>query len=76
MLGANGSFTIDDAAAKQVYTDSKETIQNKLAEFGGHTIFGGDIAADFRASWTEGDDVVPWSYGFTFNGPQDFTLSL
>lgn len=75
VAGANGSFTIDDAAAKQVYTDSKETIQNKLAEFGGHTVFGGDIAADFRASWTEGDDVVPWSYGFTFNGPQDFTLT-
>ena len=75
VLAANGSYSIDDAAAEKVYTYSKETIQNKLIEFGGHTVFADDIKADFRASWTEGDDVVPWSYGFTFDGPQDFPLT-
>jgi len=72
---ANGSYTIDDGNAAKVYTDSKETIESKLVELGGHKSFADDILADFRASWTEGHDLVPWSYGFTFTDPNNIPIT-
>ena len=70
---ANNTYTVSDAQFVQNYTDSKETIQNKLIEGGGHTSFG-DILADLKLSWTEGDDVSPWSYGFKFTDPNTHPL--
>ena len=74
VLQPDGSYAVDDAAVEQRYTYSKETIQNKLVEFGGHTLLG-NLIVDARASWTEGSDVQPWSYKFTFDGPQDFNIT-
>jgi TonB-dependent receptor len=67
VLGPGNEYTIDDAAPLQKFTDSRESVSNRLAEFGGHTILGNDILGDFRASWTQGEDKVPWSYGFEFD---------
>jgi TonB-dependent receptor len=72
-LGANNEYFTDDAQFVQNYTDSKEDVQNKLIEGGGHTTFG-DILADLKLSWTEGDDVTPWSYGFKFTDPNTHPL--
>jgi TonB-dependent receptor len=72
---ANGSYTVDDAGPVKAYTDSKETIESKLIEFGGHRNFADDILADFRASWTEGHDIQPFSYGFTFTDPNNVLLT-
>jgi TonB-dependent receptor len=70
---ANNTYTVSDAQFVQNYTDSKEDVQNKLIEGGGHTSFG-DILADLKLSWTEGDDVTPWSYGFKFTDPNTHPL--
>jgi TonB-dependent receptor len=74
-LNAQDQYVVTQAMASQQFTDSKERIGNRLAEFGGHTILGDDIAADFRASWTEGSDVVPFSYGFGFTDPNNINLA-
>jgi TonB-dependent receptor len=66
---ANGSYTIDDAQPLKEFTDSKETIESKLVELGGHKNFADDILADFRLSWTEGHDLQPFSYKFEFTDP-------
>lgn len=72
---ANGTFTVDDASPLKEYTDSKETVSNKLVEFGGHTLLG-DVLADFRASWTGGEDIQPWSYKFEFSDPNNVLLQF
>ncbi|HUO92612.1 MAG TPA: TonB-dependent receptor [Rhizomicrobium sp.] len=72
MIG--NEYQVTDAQFVQNYTDSKETVQNKLIEGGARTTFAGDILADVKLSWTEGDDVSPWSYGFKFTDPNTHPL--
>jgi TonB-dependent receptor len=71
----DGSYTIDDGSPLKEYTDSKETIESKLVEVGGHKTFADDILADFRVSWTEGHDLQPWSYKFQFSDPNNVLLT-
>jgi TonB-dependent receptor len=73
---SNGSFRVNDAGPVKNFTDSKETIQSRLVEIGGHKSFAEDILADFRISWTEGYDIVPWSYGFKFTDPNNVLLNF
>jgi TonB-dependent receptor len=72
---ADGTYSVPTVTAKQVYTDSKETVANNLVEAGGKTSFANGILVDFRGSWTAGSDVVPWSYGFTFEDPNNIALT-
>jgi TonB-dependent receptor len=72
---ADGSYRINDASPQKEYTDSKETIESKLVEVGGHKVFADDILADFRISWTEGHDLQPWSYKFQFTDPNNVPLN-
>jgi TonB-dependent receptor len=65
----DGSYSVGDAQPLKEFTDSKETIESKLLEVGGHKSFADDILADFRVSWTEGHDLQPWSYKFEFSDP-------
>lgn len=67
----DGSFTVDDASPLKEFTDSKETIESKLVEIGGHKTFADNVLADFRVSWTQGSDIQPWSYKFTFTDPNN-----
>ncbi len=71
---ANGTYTIPDAQAQQIYTFSKENVGNDLVEGGGHTEFAGGILFDMRLSWTRGTDKFPYNYGFTFTDPNPIAL--
>jgi TonB-dependent receptor len=76
VLGPNNEYVTDDANLVMNYTDSKETISNKLFEGGGHTTIFGDVLAAAKLSWTQGDDVTPFSYGFKFSDPNDVLLQF
>src|SRR6201996_5447285 len=53
-VNSNGAISVDTATARINVTDSKETVGNDLLDFGGHTLIGGLVKADFLASWTRG----------------------
>jgi TonB-dependent receptor len=72
-IGPDGTISVDTATARIAVTNSKENVSNDLVEFGGHTVLG-EVAADFRGSWTRGSDVFPYSDSFTFKDPNEFSL--
>lgn len=71
---ADGTYMVPDANANQKFVYSKENVANKLIEGGGHTNFDDGILLDYRASWTEGTDVVPFSYSVNFSDPNNVAV--
>ena len=71
---STGDITVDSAAPRQVFTDSKERIGNDLIEAGGRFVVGNGIKLDFRGAYTKGHDDVPYSLGLTFKGPKNVSL--
>ncbi|HLZ08724.1 MAG TPA: TonB-dependent receptor, partial [Chloroflexota bacterium] len=73
-IAADGTISVDTAAPRVNLTDSKETVANDLVEIGGHTLFGDDVRADFRGSWTRGSDHFPFADSLTFKDPNPVAL--
>ena len=73
-IASDGTISVDTATSRTAITDSEETVANTLIEFGGHTMIGDLIKADFRASWTEGSDKFAYSDSFTFKNSKEFSL--
>lgn len=71
---ANGTYAVPGAQAQQIYTWSREDVDNLLVEGGGHTTFGDGLIGDFRLSWTRGSDKFPYSYSFAFTDPNNIAL--
>ena len=75
VTSGDGTISVSTASARVNLTDAKETVGNDLLEFGGHTLIGSVVKADFRASWTRGSDHFPFSDSLTFKGPTNVALS-
>ncbi|HEX3422254.1 MAG TPA: TonB-dependent receptor [Sphingomicrobium sp.] len=71
---STGDITVDSAAPRQTFTDSKERIGNDLIEAGGRAILEDGIKLDFRGAYTIGHDDVPRSLGITFKDPKTVSL--
>ena len=65
---ANGNFSAPDGVPLQTLTDSDENVSNSLFAVGGHSIFG-SLKADYRVSWTRGQDDFPKNWGAAFSLP-------
>lgn len=72
---ATGDFAVNSASARLAITNSKETVANDMVEVGGKTLIDDFLKADFRTSWTRGSDYFPYSDGFTFQDPNNISLT-
>jgi TonB-dependent receptor len=64
----DGTFQSNNATAHQQFTNDDEDVESRTFVLGGHSIVGGSVKLDYRASWSRGTD------DFTFADSSDFTI--
>ena len=69
---ANGNYFAPNGVPFQTLTDTDENVSNTIFVVGGHSLFG-QLKADYKVSWTRGQDDFPRSWGAAFAFPDSVT---